>query len=50
MGSAFEVETQLTIALQRSYLSEDNYNDINAQLQSIEKRINSLINKLRANG
>lgn len=50
MGSAFEVETQLTIAFQRSYLSEDEYNEIITQLQSIERRINSLINKLRANG
>lgn len=47
MGSAFEVETQLTIAIQRNYLSEDKYNEIVTQLQSIERRINSLINKLK---
>lgn len=50
MGSAFEVETQLTIAKQRSYLSENEYNEMIIQLQSIERRVNSLINKLRANG
>ena len=50
MGSAFEVETQLTIAKQRSYLSENEYNEMIVQLQSIERRVNSLINKLRANG
>jgi len=50
IGSAFEVETQLTIAKQRSYLSENDYNELVIQLQSIERRINSLINKLKANG
>lgn len=50
MGSAFEVENQLTIAKQRSYLSENEYNEMIVQLQSIERRVNSLINKLRANG
>ena len=50
MGAAFEVETQLTIAKQRSYLSENEYNEMIVQLQSIERRVNSLINKLRANG
>ena len=50
IGSSFEVETQLTIALQRTYLSEEKFNEIVTILQSIERRINSLINKLRANG
>jgi four helix bundle protein len=50
IGSAFEVETQLTIAVQRNYMPIDQYNDLISQLQSIERRINSLINKLRANG
>ena len=50
IGSAFEVETQLTIAVQRKYIPTNQYNELISQLQSIERRINSLINKLRANG
>ena len=50
IGSAFEVETQLTIATQRNYLPTNKYDELISQLQSIERRINSLINKLRANG
>lgn len=49
LGSAFEVETQLTISLQRYYIEKDEYNEMISQLQSIERRINTLIIKLRAN-
>ena len=47
IGSAFEVETQLTIALQREYLPTQKYDELISQLQSIERRANTLINKLK---
>ena len=50
IGSAFEVETQLTISLLRHYIETETYNKMISQLQSIERRINTLINKLRAYG
>lgn len=48
IGSAFEVETQLTIALQRNYVSQDIFNSLTQSLQKIERQLNSLIQKLRA--
>lgn len=49
IGSAFEVETQLTISLQRHYIQTEEYNEMISLLQSIERRINTFITKLRAN-
>ena len=47
IGSAFEVETQLQIALRRKYLTEDVYNDAVKELQSEERQINTFISKLK---
>ena len=47
IGSAFEVETQLQIALRRKYLSEDVYNEVLQELQSEERQINTFISKLK---
>ena len=47
LGSAYEVETQLQIALNLSYLTSSQWQDLQAKLNSIEKRLSSLILKLR---
>jgi four helix bundle protein len=50
MGSAFEVETQLTIAKELNYLSEQKFDELIKKLTIIQKQTNQLITKLRANG
>ena len=47
IGSAFEVETQLTIANEIGYLNDDNFIEIQNELIIIQKQINQLITKLR---
>lgn len=47
IGSAFEVETQLQIALRRKYVTEEVYEELVEQLQSEERQINTFISKLR---
>lgn len=58
LGSAFEVETQLTIAKNVGYLRSKNdnandnpngvtYEELLSELQEIERQINGLISKLR---
>ena len=47
IGSAFEVETQLLIARKRNYISEDIYENLVAELQHLERQINSFISKIR---
>lgn len=47
IGSAFEVETQLQIALRRKYISDEVFNEILSELQSEERQINTFISKLR---
>ena len=49
IGSAFEVETQLTIAYQRNYLSQDSFQKIISFLQEEEKSINTFIQTLKPN-
>ena len=48
IGSAFEVETQLIIAYQRNYLSQDSFQKIISFLQE-EKSINTFIQTLKPN-
>lgn len=47
IGSAFEVETQLTIAYRRGYISIDIYNKKIEDLQYLEKQTNIFIQKLK---
>jgi len=47
IGSAFEVETQLTIAYQRKYISTELFQKIVSSLQEEEKGINTFIQTLR---
>ena len=49
IGSAFEVETQLLIAYQRNYLSQDSFQKIIFFLQEEEKSINTFIQTLKPN-
>ena len=47
LGSAFEVETQLTIATNVGYLDEEHYQELISKLSSIEKQLNGLIGSIR---
>lgn len=48
IGSAFEVETQLTIAQRRGYISLEVYNEEISSINFLEKQINIFIQKLKA--
>jgi len=48
IGSAFEVETQLTIAQRRGYISNEVYNKELSNINYLEKQINIFIQKLKA--
>ena len=47
IGSAFEVETQLTIAFNQRYITSEEYQKITTSLQEEEKGINSFIQTLK---
>ena len=47
LGSAFEVETQLQIAYNLEYISQETFDMLLAQLHLIEKQINELINVIK---
>ena len=47
LGSAFEVETQLTISRNIGYISVDLYESLLDDLTEIERQLNGLINSLR---
>ena len=47
LGSSYEVETQMEIALKLKYVTEEQYQNIIEEVQSIEKRLTSLINTIR---
>ena len=47
LGSAFEVETQLTIARNIGYISVDLYESLLDDLTEIERQLNGLIHSLR---
>ena len=49
IGSAFEVETQLTIAQRRGYISQEQYDIEIENINTLEKQINIFISKLKAN-
>ena len=50
LGSAFEVETQLFIALQLELLSETVFKELLSLLRTIEKRLNALRNRILHGG
>ena len=47
LGSAYEVETQISIAHNLSYINQVQFDEILVKVQSIEKRLTSFINMLR---
>ncbi len=47
LGSAFEVETQLTIAKNVGYMEENCYTELINKLSSIERQLNGLISSIR---
>ena len=47
LGSAFEVETQLTIAKNVGYMDEVHYDELRDKLQSIERQLNGLKTSIR---
>lgn len=47
LGSAFEVETQLLIAKNIGYISEDLYQTLLSELSNIERQLNGLIHLVR---
>ena len=47
MGSTFEVEAQLQIAYRRGFVTEENYKSVLLSINTIEKRLNGFITKLR---
>ena len=47
MGSASEVECQLLLVRELNYLSEEQFEPLNAKLIIIKKQLNSLISKLK---
>ena len=47
LGSAFEVETQLTIAFKLQYIDSKTYDDIRTQIEVIQKGLGKFIGILR---
>lgn len=47
LGSAFEAETQLTIAKIVGYLDENHFLELKSKLSSIEKQLNGLLTSIR---
>src|SRR6218665_873117 len=46
MGSCFEVETQLTLAYEFTYIKKDDYDSLILHLNKLERMINALISTL----
>jgi len=46
LGLAFEWETQLEIAKNENYLSQESYQELLSAIQSLQKRIGSFIDRL----
>ena len=47
LGSSYEIETQMEIAHILKYVSDQQYDDALEKVQSIEKKLTSLINTIR---
>ena len=50
IGSAFEIETQLTIAQRRGYITPKAYDDALSDISILEKQLNQFIGKLKGQG
>ena len=50
LGSSNEVETQLLIAKNLNYISDENFKDIMLQLSGIQKQLTGLIASIRGVG
>ena len=50
IGSAFEIETQLTIAQRRGYITPKAYDDASSDISILEKQLNQFIGKLKGQG
>ena len=48
LGSAFEWETQLIIALNENYLSEEKFKELEQKIKQIQKMISSFQSRLKA--
>lgn len=46
-GSLYEIQTQLEIAMNLEYLSEEQFQDVSASSLEIEKMLSSLIGKIK---
>lgn len=46
LGSAFELETQLLVAMQENYLTEKAYSDFHTKLTDLQKMISGFKNKV----
>jgi len=46
LGSAFEWETQLEVAKNEKYVSQESYEEMLSAIQSLQKRIGSFIDRL----
>jgi four helix bundle protein len=49
LGSSYEVETQLEIAVRLGYIDKYQYDNAIEKVQSIEKRVTGLIQTIRSN-
>ena len=47
LGSSFEVDTQISLALQFNYINTSNFNPLFEKLQSVQRQLNGLRIKLR---
>ena len=47
LGSAYEVETQLTIAHNVGYINEEIFNGLMNEVQAIEKQLTALVRSIR---
>ena len=47
LGSAYEIETQIIIALNVNYITNELYEELNTNIQSIEKQISALIGTIK---
>jgi four helix bundle protein len=47
LGSAFELETQLIIAKELSYINKEDFDLVLLDINTLQRRINSLITKIR---
>jgi four helix bundle protein len=47
LGSAYEVETQMEIAVSLGYITKNQFDKASDSVQSIEKRLSSVINNIK---